>query len=279
MSTRTLDKLAGTSCLEAGIDFLASGAQPHGAKTVFVLLHGIGSGAASWHYQLAALKDQEQVCALAWNAPGYANSLPLNIENPCARDYANALWRWLDAIKIQGPIVLVGHSLGALIAASATLLRPAAIQRLVLLAPALGYGDDSQDAQEKVIAQRIGNLRQLGAPAMAALRASAMLSANADQKLVQFVEKVMSQLNPAGYEQAVRMLSTGRLIADLTELLSTPHSFDITVACGSADSITPPQKCSLAATAASTELLDLGAVGHVCALEGHRAVNQLLGIV
>jgi pimeloyl-ACP methyl ester carboxylesterase len=261
------------------IDFLTSGAAPEKANSVLVLLHGIGSGAASWREQLAATKDSRSVSMLAWNAPGYAASKPLSSPNPSASDYANALWLWLEEMGIQAPITLVGHSLGALIAASATLQKPALVKRLVLLAPALGYGDEPLATQEKIINQRLSNLRELGVTGMAAARAPAMLSTNATTAQIHLVQDVMSKLNPAGYEQAVRMLSTGQLIADLSKLQIDHQEISIDVACGSADSITSPQKCALAAKAANTQLIDLGAVGHVCALEGHSAVNHLLGIV
>jgi pimeloyl-ACP methyl ester carboxylesterase len=261
------------------IEFLTSGAAPDKANSVYVLLHGIGSGAASWQKQLAATQGNQSVSLLAWNAPGYAGSLPLGEPNPTAGDYAKALWVWIEAVGIRVPITLVGHSLGALIAASAAVQKPALVKRLVLLAPALGYGDEPLATQEKIINQRLNNLRELGLTGMAAARAPAMLSANATASQIQIVQDVMEKLSPAGYEQAIRMLSTGRLIADLTKLQKNHKEIGIDVACGSADSITPPQKCELAANAANTQLIDLGAVGHVCALEGHSAVNHLLGIV
>jgi pimeloyl-ACP methyl ester carboxylesterase len=279
MSAMNFDLQLGRACFDNGIDYIACGATPHEAKRVYVLLHGIGSGATSWHNQLNAIQHQTETCALAWNAPGYARSTPLIDARPTSTDYAAALWQWLENLNIKEPVVLVGHSLGALIAASAAASKPTAIDRLVLLAPALGYGDESVEAQEKIVNQRMSNLTHLGAKAMAAARAPAMLSPNADKAHIQFVEKIMGQLNPVGYAQAVHMLSTGRLIADLQSITaSVSKKFTIDVASGSADSITPPTKCALAAKAANTELIDLGPVGHVCALEGYVAVNQLLAI-
>jgi pimeloyl-ACP methyl ester carboxylesterase len=61
---------------------------------------------------------------LAWDAPGYGNSAPLApMAMPGAADYAERLWAWLDALGPQAaaPLVLVGHSLGALMACAAPL--------------------------------------------------------------------------------------------------------------------------------------------------------------
>jgi pimeloyl-ACP methyl ester carboxylesterase len=279
MSAIKFDPQVGVAHLDSGVDYISCGAKPHEAKRVYVLLHGIGSGAASWQNQLNAVQQKTDTCALAWNAPGYGRSTPLVNAKPTSADYASVLWHWLEALNIKAPLVLVGHSLGALIAANAATSKPAAIERLVLLAPALGYGDECSEVQEKIVTQRMSNLTQLGAKAMATARAPAMLSPNADRTHIQLVEKIMGQLNPAGYAQAVHMLSTARLIADLQNITTfNDKKFTIDVASGSADSITPPTKCALAAKAANTELIDLGPVGHVCALEGYVAVNQLLAI-
>jgi pimeloyl-ACP methyl ester carboxylesterase len=271
----------GTRRNVAGIDFLQEGATPESASRVFVFLHGIGSGAASWHFQLQAAKSNDNTCVLAWNAPGYESSVALTEQNPKAGHYAKALWLWLEALGIEEKIILVGHSLGALIAASSAVMKPQRISRLVLLAPALGYGDQPTITQDQIVAQRVGNLTKLGAQAMAAARAPAMLSSNASHEQINFVQTVMSKLNPAGYEQAVRMLSTGELLKDLAILTKLPSDTQapmLQVACGSEDGITPPEKCELAAVQARTALVNLGAVGHLCAFENPIPVNKLLGL-
>jgi pimeloyl-ACP methyl ester carboxylesterase len=81
-----------------------------------VLLHGIGSNAQSWSEVLKLSPAQQRW--LAWNAPGYDRSQALAMSKPKALDYAQALWSWLDDLKVTAPITLAGHSLGALMAAS-----------------------------------------------------------------------------------------------------------------------------------------------------------------
>jgi len=55
-----------------------------GEGPTLVLLHGIGSNAGSWCNQLVTLSDQFRV--LAWDAPGYGESTPLDELQPQARD-------------------------------------------------------------------------------------------------------------------------------------------------------------------------------------------------
>ena len=47
------------------------------AQVSHVLLHGIGSGSASWAEQLAAAEGRTDVQVLAWDAPGYGDSSPV----------------------------------------------------------------------------------------------------------------------------------------------------------------------------------------------------------
>ena len=87
----------------------------------------------------------------------------------------------------------------------------------------------------------------------------------------------MAQIIPAGYTQASHMLANGNIAADLARFRASSTA-PITVACGSADSITPPKGCAAVAAQAGVALIDLGPVGHICALEAGAVVNTLLGL-
>ena len=106
-----------------------------GTPVSHVLLHGIGSASASWAYQLAAAAASPAHQVLAWDAPGYGASTPVGPLEPQASDYAARLWAWLDALSCHSPVVLVGHSLGALMAASAAQAQPGRVAGLLLLSP------------------------------------------------------------------------------------------------------------------------------------------------
>ena len=238
-----------------------------------VLLHGIGSGSGSWVRQLQAADRRADLRVLAWDAPGYGRSAPLAPAHPQAVDYARRLWEWLDALDQHQPITLVGHSLGALMAAAATRLQPQRVAQLVLLAPARGYGDADAADREAKLSARLATLHKLGPQGMADARAAAMLSPDATPEMVDLVRDTMAQIDPAGYTQASRMLSTGRLDADLAQV-----SVPLIVASGSADTITPPEACADVAHRKDLPWTDLGPVGHVCALEAAERVNALLGL-
>lgn len=244
-----------------------------GAGRTLVLLHGIGSASASWVRQLQAAQNTGEVHLLAWDAPGYGQSDPVLPDRPLATDYALRLWQWLDTQGVQIPVTLVGHSLGAIMAASAARLSPARVQSLVLLSPARGYGPSEAAERERKLSDRLALLRSLGPEGMARERGAAMLSPQASAEDVAFIQSVMAGIHPTGYTQAAHLLAGADLLADLANL-----QMPIAVASGNADTITPPAACQAVAAAARTAWQDLGPVGHACPLEAARAVNQLLDL-
>lgn len=255
------------------IQFRSAGASP---QVTHVLLHGIGSASASWAYQLGAAVGRHDIRVLAWDAPGYGRSAHLPMAEPSAQDYAQRLWAWLDALYVSQPVALAGHSLGALMAASAARLAPARVSRLVMLAPARGYGDAPDAERARVVQGRLSNLQQLGPQGMAQARGAAMLSPQAAPALQDAVRETMAQIDPAGYTQAVHMLAQGRLAHDL-KAWSGPWL----IASGEADTVTTPVACDALVQALSegtaTRRISLGPVGHACPLEAPDVVNPLLG--
>lgn len=242
-----------------------------------VLLHGIGSASGSWLAQLLwverAITLERHV--LAWDAPGYGDSAALPMESPCAVDYAKRFWTWIDLVTPKGglPFTMVGHSLGALMAAGAALQRPERVKRLVLLAPALGYASASAAVREQKLSDRLANLARLGPAGMAKQRAAAMLSPNASKEQIALVETVMAGIHPHGYTQAARMLAGGDVLGDLKQLRC-----QVSIASGSADTVTPPDACAGLAQKIGVAYESLGEVGHSCALEAAVEVNRVIGI-
>jgi pimeloyl-ACP methyl ester carboxylesterase len=252
------------------IQFRSAGAGP---QVTHVLLHGIGSAAPSWAYQLGAAVGRHDVRVLAWDAPGYGRSSHLPMAEPHAQDYAERLWAWLDALYVTQPVVLAGHSLGALMAASAARLQPNRVSRLLLLAPARGYGDALDAERARVVQGRLSNLQQLGPIGMANARSAAMLSPQAAPALQEAVRETMAQIDPAGYTQAVHMLGQGRLAQDLKTWTGP-----LAIASGDEDTVTTPAACHALALDVAHERISLGPVGHACPLEAAAVVNPLLGL-
>ena len=252
---------------------LPSGAQvairEAGTGAPIVLLHGIGSGAASWLPCALALEPHARV--IAWDAPGYGASTPLSQTTPLATDYAERLGDLLTALDIDR-CTLVGHSLGALIAAAfAHGTGRIKVQRLVLLSPARGYGAPGHEAARRAtLTQRLDDLRTLGVAGLAARSAERMLTPAASDAARAWVRWNTARLNPAGYTQAVQMLCA----EDITRY--APLAIPVEVHCGDGDIVTPPQACrDVAATFAAPFTL-IEHAGHACAIEQPGAVAALI---
>lgn len=238
-------------------------------QPVWVLLHGIGSASGSWLAQLQAAQRMG-VRILAWDAPGYGLSTPVQPDQPKASDYAARLWAWLDALACT-QVHLAGHSLGCLMASAAARAQPERVQHLWLLAPAAGYGLADPELRARKLHERLEKLQALGPAGMAAQRASAMLSPAASPEQLAWVEHTMAQVIPAGYTQASQMLA-GDDVASYLRGLTCP----VDVACGQADRITPAQGCAELADRLGLPFHLLGEVGHACPLEASERVNDLL---
>jgi len=242
-----------------------------GSGEALVCLHGIGSGAASWLDMATALAPSARV--IAWDAPGYGRSTPLQAAAPKAGDYARRLLALLDALRVER-CVLVGHSLGALTAAAAAQQGSALASRiaqLVLISPARGYGDPARAEQaQQVRGERLATLEELGIAGMAARRSGRLLSDDADERARQWVRWNMAQLHEGGYRQAVELLCGDDLMRYL------PPATPVRVLCGVHDQITPPAACADVAQACGVPLEPIAAAGHACYVEQPAAVAQRL---
>lgn len=100
-----------------------------GAGAPLVLLHGVGMQSAAWGPQIEALSGRCRVVAL--DLPGHGSSDPLPVGSKLADfvDWCHAALRALDL----GPVNLVGHSMGALIAGGFAVTYPDMLRRVALL--------------------------------------------------------------------------------------------------------------------------------------------------
>ena len=223
-------------CSAAGFSYLAcsgNGGDGGDREMPVVLLHGIGSNAQSFAPLMRAFAGEHPM--LAWDTPGYGESRPLVNEWPDASDYATALNRLLAHLEISR-CILVGHSLGALIAARFAMVLPRRVAALFLISPALGYGTERGGALPPAVAGRIEELDRVGPEKFAAARAPGLLAdATVRPHVLQLVERAMAAIRRPGYDQATRLLAGGRLLDDAAKL-DVPTA----VLVGVHDRITPP---------------------------------------
>lgn len=228
---RLVDTPAGLlACRIAGI----------GRSPTIVLLHGIGSGSGSWVGQLRGLSDRFHL--VAWDAPGYGDSPVGNLpKTPTASDYTAALAGLLEALGIDRAL-LVGQSLGAIMATRFAVERPQRVAGLLLAAPARGYGFLSAMRQAQRQQERIDRYVALGADAHAAERAPNMLPPDADPDDVGLAVATMARIGEAGYRRAAHLLATSDILHDVPRLITRTA-----VLAGALDRQVPPETCRLIA--------------------------------
>lgn len=230
-----------------------------GSGRTLVLLHGIGSNAHSFAPLLPHLPADLRV--VAWNAPGYGGSEPLPQDWPLAQDYAARLQALADRLQLDR-FALLGHSLGALMAAAFTASCRNRVTRLTLASPALGHGVTPGGALSASAKSRIDDLEEMGAAAFASARAPRLVHCPEENpETLALVRDAMAQVTMPGYGQAARMLASGRLLDD-AERLSVPT--DVIV--GVEDRVTPPEGARRVHAAlhvqARGSLTELPAAGH-----------------
>lgn len=242
-----------------------------GAGPALVLLHGVGSGARSWKAQLAGLSGAYRV--VAWDAPGYGSSTPLEADRPDATDYACRLRSLVDALQVEC-FHLVGHSLGAIMATRFACEHPDRVMSLTLAGPSTGHARLSPEERDRLRNGRIGDLAKLGPRGMAQLRGPRLVSPLATGQLKHAVIETMARIRPDGYGQAVAMLSGADTGADIARLAGrVPLQFIY----GEHDVVMPPDSTmALAREWPDAAVHRIDGAGHAMYLEQPQAFNDLL---
>ncbi|MCB1389451.1 MAG: alpha/beta hydrolase [Rhodobacteraceae bacterium] len=237
---------------EAGIpDFVKAGSGP---VTVY-LLHGGYGGKEYWARVMARLvADGYRV--IAWDAPGYGISPlpdPFTLEGA-----AEACVRLIEATGTRCNVV-VGHSMGGLIAPKVHQLRPDLVQGVVVSATVASFGHLDRATQESFIAERVAPLdkgMRLDEAASALVRT--MMGPGADGPEIDTVVGVVAQTPTPTFRAAIRAIVEYRAEAAL-DALDKP----VLVIAGSLDPVgRPVDMKSLAAALRRSRYVEVEGTGH-----------------
>jgi pimeloyl-ACP methyl ester carboxylesterase len=235
--------------------------------TAVVMLHGVGGGAAAWTPQLAAFAAAGYH-AVAWDAPGYGAT-------PAVEPYdmaglAHALERLLDALPARRR-VLIGHSMGGMVAQEALAAFPRKIHGLVLSATTPAFGKADGDWQREFLAQRLGPLdagRTMAdlAPGLVA----GMVGADPDPAGVRLATETMARVSTDTYRKALHAIVRFER-RDALAAIRVPTL----VLAGERDANAPPAVMEkMAARIAGAEYRVLAGCGHLASLERPRAFDE-----
>ena len=236
-----------------------------GAGAPLVLLHGIGGNAGGWGKQRDAFGAAR---LLAWDAPGYGDSFCFAGESPGVEDYASALIAFLDTLGIEKAVVL-GHSLGGLVAACAAALHPQRFVRLLLTACSSGHATYEAEKRESLLRTRLSAFSGGDATAYARTRVANVLSESPDLAVFEEAVQVMSRIKLPGFHQATRMISQADVLRYLPSITAPTR-----VICGTADRVTPLElNRKIAAAIRGADLVAIEKAGHWAFLEYPREFN------
>jgi pimeloyl-ACP methyl ester carboxylesterase len=231
-----------------------------GSGRCLVFLHGIGGNSDGWAKQLSAFGDEYRV--IAWDAPGYGQSFDFPEEAPSLEGYASEFAAVLEGLDVERAIV-VGHSLGGLIAACAAAKYPARIERLVLAACSSGHATYEESRRQSILRTRLDAFATGDVAAYARARVKNLLSAAPAPEVVEEAVAIMSRIRQPGFPQATRMVSASDIYPYLARIKVPTR-----VICGSADQVTPPAlNRQIADSVAGADFVTVEGAGHWLFLE------------
>lgn len=169
-----------------------------------LFLHGIGGNRDSFADQLPRLAPKWR--ALAWDMPGYGASPA--IEPLTFEVLAQSVVGVLDAEGAE-KAVLVGHSLGGMIAQETAARFPDRVAGLVLFATTAAFGGKDETFKNEFLAHRLAPLdRGKTMPEIAAELVQGLFGPNPPAAARERAIASMAAIAPAAYRAALRCVVT-----------------------------------------------------------------------
>jgi pimeloyl-ACP methyl ester carboxylesterase len=248
------------------MSFMEAGQGP----ATILLLHGIGANSMGWRFSLAALSARARV--IAWNAPGYMLTDNFAAEAPRAEAYADVAVALLDALGVEGPVLVAGSSFGSMLGACLAARHPARVARLALLGTSRGQRWKGEDGRAQMLAMREASVAQ-GGVALARTRSGKLVSPKAPPEVMALVQGVVAATNPRGLLQAARCTDQVDVIADFAPRIACP----VLAVTGTDDQVNPPEVGrAIAAAITGARFVSPEGVGHLPELESPASTTALL---
>jgi pimeloyl-ACP methyl ester carboxylesterase len=233
--------------------------------THLVFLHGVSGGHAAWDRQVAHFGKLGHRCT-AWDQPGYGATPmvdPYTLENIAA------------ALKTQigdQEVVLVGHSMGGLIAQEFYARHQQSVSALALCFTSAAFAAGA-DFVNHFINARLGPLDQ--GKTMAQIAADLMPTMQgrvSDAANLELAQDIMAGVPPETYRKAVRLVTTFDRREDLAKI-SVP-----TLLVAGSDDLTAPALMmgNMAQKIPGAEFVVLRGCGHLGPIDQPDEFNKVL---
>ncbi len=231
---------------------------------VVVLIHGFGGDLDNWLFNIDALAEKARVYAI--DLPGHGQSIK-QIEDPGLSGLANAVRAFMSTVEIDSAH-LVGHSMGAAVAATVVSETPDLVQSLSLVSAAgLGVEINSAYIDGFVAAVSRRELKPV------------LLNLFADPSLVSraMVDELLKYKRLDGVGDALTHLASNLFVDGRQKIILAEQISDlgvrVLVVWGSEDQVIP---ASHAKNMKSAKVEVIEGAGHMVQMEKASRVNQLI---
>jgi pimeloyl-ACP methyl ester carboxylesterase len=238
--------------------------------TAVLLLHGVGGGRAIWSNAAsgtARAVAEAGFRAVAIDLPGYGDSAAMQ---PVDMDGFVAAVLAVMAHAGARRTVVLGHSMGGMVAQELIARVPERVQGLVLACTSAMFGKADGAWQQQFLAERLAPLDAgLGMPGMADALVPGLVSPTASAGARQVARDVMARVPEPTYRAALRAIAGFDRRAALAQigvptlLLAAEH-----------DRTAPPEVMQrMAVRVPGAEYLCLAQAGHIANVESPAAFN------
>jgi 3-oxoadipate enol-lactonase len=243
------------------------------ARGTVVLLHGVGGGRESWGDALSGTGEalaQAGFRVAAADLPGYGDSP--RIDPYDLPHMAQAVVALIDHLG-PGPVALVGHSMGGMVAQELMARAPQRVAALVLMATSPAFGRPGGAWQQQFLAQRLAPLDAgLGMARLAPGLVAGMAAPGAPHDAVARAALLMASVPEATYRVALAAIA-GFDRRDTLAALRLP----VLCLAGEHDRNAPPAVMEqMAARIPGAEYRCVPGLGHLAQMEAPQSVNPVL---
>ncbi len=238
-----------------------------------VLIHGVGLDLNMWEAQVAALADRFQV--IRYDMLGHGSSAT-PIPATQLGDFVDQLAELVDALEL-GRVILVGFSMGGLVAQRFACLYPGKLERLVLMNTVFRRSPE----QRRTVQERVQQVAADGPTATVDLAIQRWFSTGFRERNPEEVETIRQRLitnDPQGYLAAYRIFGdVGNEAPEHLEAIRCPTL----VLTGEHDvGSTPEMAERLATCLPDAKVVVFPGLRHMAPIEGAQQVNaELLGFL
>jgi pimeloyl-ACP methyl ester carboxylesterase len=235
-----------------------------GSGPTILMLHGIGGGHRAFAPQVESFAGAGYR-AVAWDMPGYGRSPPIEPYN--FKGLAQSCVALMEALvekQAKKNLIVLGHSMGGMVAQEVVSRRPDLVRQLILCGTSAAFGKPDGDWQKNFLAERTAPLDAGQSMAeLADALVPQMIGPASLPEGIELARSCMGAVNPSTYRRALQALMGFDRRADLARI-----AVPTLLIAGEYDKNAPPAVMKKMADAIpGSDYLEMRGIGHLQNLE------------